>query len=39
MTKIARYSYKGHIRFGILEDGLLHELERTPFTGGAREVG
>ncbi len=30
--KIARYSYRGHIRFGILEDGLLHELERTPFT-------
>jgi len=31
--KIARYLHRGHIRFGVLEDGLLQEIERTPFTG------
>ncbi len=36
--KIARYLHKGHIRFGLLEDGLLRELERTPFTG-IKETG
>ncbi len=35
--KIARYLHKGHIRFGVLEDGVLHELERTPFTGIRRQ--
>ena len=35
--KIARYLYRGHIRFGVLEDGVLHELERTPFTGMRRQ--
>jgi len=35
--KIARYVHKGHIRFGVLEDGLLHELQRTPFTGIRRQ--
>ncbi|MBC7229418.1 MAG: fumarylacetoacetate hydrolase family protein [Actinobacteria bacterium] len=29
--KLARYRYRGHIFFGVLEDGMLHELERTPF--------
>ncbi len=31
--KIARYRHQGHIFFGLLEDGMLHELERTPFLG------
>jgi len=31
--KLARYLHEGHIRFGVLEDDVLHELERTPFSG------
>lgn len=29
--KIARYRHKGHIFFGVLEEGVIRELERTPF--------
>ncbi|MGQ9757334.1 MAG: fumarylacetoacetate hydrolase family protein [Actinomycetota bacterium] len=35
--KIVRYLHRGHIRFGVLEDGLLQEIERTPFTGIRRQ--
>ncbi len=31
--RIARYLYKRHIHFGIVEDGNIEELEKTPFTG------
>ena len=31
--KLARYLHEGHIRFGIIEGDVLHELERTPFSG------
>ncbi len=31
--KIARYLYKRHIHFGIVEDDVISELEKTPFTG------
>ena len=29
--KLARYLHGGHIRFGVVEGDVLHELERTPF--------
>ncbi|MBN2027941.1 MAG: fumarylacetoacetate hydrolase family protein [Actinobacteria bacterium] len=31
--KLARYLHDGHIHFGIVEGDVLHELERTPFSG------
>lgn len=34
--KLARYRYKGHIHYGVLEGDALHELERTPFSGMVR---
>ncbi len=35
--KLARYEYKGHIHFGIVEEGIIHELVRTPFGGIERQ--
>jgi len=35
--KLARYIHKGHIRYGVLEGDVLHELESTPFTGIERQ--
>ncbi len=35
--KLARYLHKAHIRYGILEGAVLHEIESTPFTGIKRQ--
>ncbi len=35
--KLARYRHQGHIFFGVLEEGVLHELERTPFLDARRQ--
>lgn len=35
--KLARYLHEGHIRYGELEGEILHELERTPFSGIRRQ--
>ena len=35
--KLARYTHKGHIHYGVLEGDVLHELMRTPFSGIERQ--
>jgi 2-keto-4-pentenoate hydratase/2-oxohepta-3-ene-1,7-dioic acid hydratase in catechol pathway len=35
--KLARYLHGGHIRFGVMDEDVLRELERTPFTGIERQ--
>ena len=35
--KLARYLHDGHIRYGVLEGDILHEIYRTPFTGIQRQ--